>query len=274
MLTVFIQPAAAYEDDEVVGTISSLIRGNAGLGSEISETALGDVAADALRSVSQCDIAIVNGGELLSNLQVGDRTWLEILAIFEENKTVGIAQITAAQLWEILEYGVSFASLGENQKIDAESSAFKGFPQVSGVEFKYDLSAPAGERIQYILVHDTPVDREDGETRFSLCATVFMLKGGYGYPVIDCESMEIGLADALAAYMSVDAVGPPSKVPQRIYTIGNRDDPLVSRPMAFVIGLLGCIIGSWFYKLRTQTKTKEEKEEKKQINTMHTETEQ
>lgn len=238
-----VPTASAREAADVIGTVDSVIRYSEEPGSEYIETPLGDAAADALRYVSGADVAIVNGGELVSNLQPGICTWADVLAVFEENKQIGIANITPAQLWKILEHGVSYLVLGGDEKTSTEVSGFKGFPQISGIIFKYDISAPSGERIQYILWNDEPLEQDDDLTNITICATIQMLEGGYDYPKVEYESLDMGLADALAQYISANGtIYVPEDVSERHSTIGTYDKPLISRAVVFIVALCGCII--------------------------------
>lgn len=245
--------ALAYEGTDEIGVVDTLIRYSEEPGSEYIETPLGDVTADALRSVSGADVAIVNGGELFSNLQAGPCTWDEVNAVFRENREIGVAEITPAYLWKILEHGVSYLTLGSDEKTDLEVSAFQGFPQISGITFKYDISALPGERIQYVLVNDEPVARDDSTTKITLCATVFMLEGGYGYPTAEYESLGLGLADALAQYIrEAGTLCMPDDVSQRHDTIGSYDKPLISRGTVFLIAFVGCVIAYSVSKMKSK----------------------
>lgn len=250
-------PALAAEDDAIVGTVDTLIRENTGYGSAIEETDLGDVTADALAAASGADVAIVNGGELRCNLQPGQRTWGDVASIFEENRTLAVADITAAQLWSILEYGVSYSVLGEDEKIDTERSAFAGFPQVSGLWFRYDLSAPAGERLMQVELADGRVlTRDDDQTQITLCATAYMLSGGYGYEGVAHERLDLGLADALAKYIGSAAVTPPFG--NRIRTVGSYDKPLISRTTIFLVAFAACVIAFCVHKIKGRMKVENE----------------
>lgn len=217
---------------------------------------MGDVTADALRVASGADVAIVNGGELRANLQAGQRSWADVQAVFAENKTLAIADITAAQLWEILEHGISYIVLGEDEKTDAAASAFEGFPQISGLMFQCDLANTAGIRVMSVTLSDgRALARNDQETRITLCATEYMLSGGYGYESVSCERLEIGLADALAQYISGGIAQPDSS---RIRMIGSYDTPLISRVNVLLIALVCCVIAFCFNKVRGAGKKENE----------------
>lgn len=247
-------PVLAVQNSEIVGTVDTLIRENTGYGSAIEETALGDITADALVAVSGADIAIVNGGELLRNLQAGQRTRSDIEAIFKENRTLAVADVTAVQLWSILEHGVSHAVLNEYVKIDTDKSAFQGFPQVSGLWFQYDLSAPVGERVMYVELADgRALLPDDEETHITLCATEFMLSGGYGYENVEYESLDLGLVDALAEYIGSVTIAEPSGN-KRIRTIGSHDEPLISRTTIFLVAFAACMIAFCVHGIKDRLK--------------------
>lgn len=237
----FLTSALGYAEDDVICSVDSLIRGNASQGATLGETALGDITADALLAAGCADVAIVNGGELKSNIVAGACKWSDVLSVFRENKSIAVAEITSAQLWDMLEYGVGFTTLGADEKIDTEVSAFEGFPQVAGITFEYDSSAPVGERIRYILVGDTEAVKGDSQTTFTLCATEFMLSGGYGYDAHEYVSLNMGLANALAEYLKLGEYTATITEADRIITIGNKDEPLIPRGVVLIIGLIGCI---------------------------------
>lgn len=247
---VVMTPAMAYEDNDVVCNVNSLIKGNVSQGANTTETALGDIAADALLNAGDADVAIVNGGELKSNIFAGTCKWSDILGVFEENKNIAVAEVTSAQLWNLLEHGIGFTVLGADQKTDSEASAFAGFPQVAGIEFEYDPTAPVGERIKYILVGGTEVKKGDTETTFTLCATEFMLSGGYGYDSYEYASLNMGLADALAEYLKSETLSATTIASERITTLGSNDEPLIPRGVVFIIGLFGCMCCFLFNKAK------------------------
>lgn len=252
LTSIVLTPALAYEQDDVVCDIASLVKGNVSQGADVRETALGDVASDALLHASGADIAIVNGGELKSNLLAGACKWSDILSVFQENKNIAVAEVTSAQLWNLLEYGIGFTVLGADEKTDSKASAFAGFPQVAGIAFEYDTTAPVGERIKYILVGDAKVEakKDDMETTFTLCATEFMLSGGYGYDSYEYESLDAGLADALAEYLKLETLNAATIAANRITTLGSKDQPLIPRGVVFLIGLFGCMCCFCFSKVK------------------------
>ena len=155
------------------------------------ETELGDYAADAYRGISNADIAIVNAGTFRAGIPKGTITRGDTIAVFPFGNMVRKIQVTGAQVKESLEHGVS--------KYPADVGIF---PQVSGISFTLDSSAPAGNRIANIEVNDKPLDLTQ---KYSLAVTNFMHMGGDGYSMLVNAPIlgEYGLADeVLAAWIS------------------------------------------------------------------------
>ena len=130
------------------------------------ETELGDYAADAYRGISNADIAMVNAGTLRAGIPKGTITRGDTIAVFPFGNMVRKIQVTGAQVKESLEHGVS--------QYPADVGIF---PQVSGISFTLDSSAPAGNRIANIEVNDKPLDLTQ---KYSLAVTNFMhMDGGW-----------------------------------------------------------------------------------------------
>lgn len=237
----FAVPSLAYEDGDTVTTLSSLINGKASQGSVYSETALGDIASSALLYVSGADAAIVCGGDLHAVLAAGDVTWADILAVFPDNKKVATCKVTSAQLFAMLEHGIGYVVIGEDEKTDKEASAFDGFPQVAGITMEYDVSAEPGKRIKYAYIGDRAVAKYDHQTVFTICATEEMLSGGFGYDAYDYEPMEEGLADCLARFLKEGEYTASTVSSRRMVTLGTVDTPLIPRGVLFMVGLFICL---------------------------------
>lgn len=176
--------------DKVIGKSSRKLQYNR---EEIrtSETELGDYAADAYRGVSDADIAIVNAGTFRADIPKGTITRKDTIAVFPFGNNVHKIQVTGAQVKEALEHGVS--------KYPADVGIF---PQVSGISFTLDSSAPAGSRVVNLEVNGKPIDLTQ---KYSLAVTNFMHTGGDGYSMLVNAPIlgEYGLADdVLAAWIS------------------------------------------------------------------------
>ena len=104
------------------------------------ESPIGALVTDAFRAGTGADVALLNAGAMrlddvipagpVSNHQ------LESIFLFADETRVVTFPLTGRRLGEVLEHGVSDASLGKG-----------GFLQVSGVEFTFDRSRPSGDRL-------------------------------------------------------------------------------------------------------------------------------
>jgi len=136
------------------------------------ETNVGNFVSDAFRKTAAADVALMNGGSVRADelIAPGRLTVRDVLSILPfKNKLVKI-QITGATLRAALEHGVSRAAE------DAEPGAF---PQVSGIQFSFNASRPAGQRIVDLKVNGQPLDPN---RNYTLATTTFVgLDGGDGY---------------------------------------------------------------------------------------------
>lgn len=111
------------------------------------ECALGNFGADAIRAYTGADIALFASGDLGITLPAGDVTPERIADSFPSDSPLVVTEVTAEELRQILEDSLSHITLGPDERIDADASAWEGFFCVSGFTYSYDASAPAGERI-------------------------------------------------------------------------------------------------------------------------------
>ncbi len=224
---------AAEEEDEVpIGTVETLLTATNGNGNLVGEMDLCDTVADAARAACGTDIAVVNGGDVIRNLDGGEVTRQDLVDLFLEDRELGTAEISGEDLLELLEYGVSYYVMDmSTETVDTEESLFDGFPQISGFTFTVDPTAPVGERIYSLKTSDGTEITAD--TRLTLTATVFMLEGGYGYPVLDYQSTDISLSEALEQHFDDGVLMSPET--DRIRRLGVGETFSFSRPMILVI---------------------------------------
>jgi len=130
-----------------------------------SEVPIGNLIADAKRWAMDADLAIVNSGGIRYHIHAGDVTKGDIITVLAFFNYAVVVEITAAQLWEAMEIGVS--ALGHGR-----------FPQVSGFSYVFDSNADAGNRITSITVNGTNLNRNDTTTTFSLVINDFTAVGG------------------------------------------------------------------------------------------------
>jgi 2',3'-cyclic-nucleotide 2'-phosphodiesterase (5'-nucleotidase family) len=145
------------------------------------ESVLGDLVTDAARAGTGADVALINAGAMrlddiirpgpVSNYQV------ESIFLFADETRMVTFPLTGARLREVLEHGVSGASLGKG-----------GFLQISGISFTFDPGKPSGSRI----VGD--IQRRGGSAigpQDSVSVTLAAYpacQGGDGYSVPEAQS--------------------------------------------------------------------------------------
>jgi C-terminal peptidase prc len=114
-----------------------------------SEAVAGNLVTDAMRAASGADIALENGGgvrDTLGILPAGDLTRSQIISVLPFGNVLQMAEVSGETVKAVLENGVA---------LYPEASG--GFPQVSGVDFAFDPSAPVGERVLYVNVGGEPL---------------------------------------------------------------------------------------------------------------------
>ncbi len=183
------------------------------------ESLVGDVTADSMRtkySSIGTQFAITNSGGLRADLTCPTTdnpndfcpaytpppypiTRGQVLTVLPFGNVVVTLTVNGAELKQMLENGVS-----RMPAVDGR------FPQVSGLCFTYNISAPAGSRIVSAVRADpagnctaTPVDLTAASS-YKIAENDFMAKGGDGYPDFSArmttqDVMDQVLADYVAA---------------------------------------------------------------------------
>ena len=151
------------------------------------ETNLGDFCADAIRAQTGADVAVMNAGGIRANIEEGDITYGDILALYPYSNDLCVIEATGQTILDALEWGAS------------DTPEEKGaFLQVSGLSYTIDTSIPSGcetdDSGQCISisgkrrVSDVQVGGEDidPEATYLLAGTNFtLLKHGDGYLCFD-----------------------------------------------------------------------------------------
>jgi len=159
------------ELDKVVGRSTVVLDGRSAE-NRTHETNIGNLVADSYRRATTADVALVNGGSIRVDelINPGRLTMRDVLSILPFKAKLVKLQVTGAVLREALEHGVS--RIGNNNQPG-------GFPQVSGIQFSYDASHPAGQRLVDLKVNGQAVSPE---RKYSLVTTTFIaVDGGDGY---------------------------------------------------------------------------------------------
>ncbi len=118
------------------------------------------------------------------------------------NNGLTLLTVTAEELLAIIEYGVS-----DSAEDDAVTPG--QFPQVAGIEFSFDVTAAAGDRVQSLVVLDEEGNDADvivqnselvgeGDRTFRLVTLNFLAGGGDGYPFPTRDVVELTQPDDAA----------------------------------------------------------------------------
>ena len=260
---------------EVVGQNETLLTAMNGPGARGEECTLGDAAADALRDYAGTDIAVLPGGVFAFNLLGGDVTEEDVRLIFPEDDALGAAEITGAQLWDMLERSVSAVTVGENDRVDWDSSLSDGFLQVSGFSFRFDASDPPGARVAEVTLDDgREISVGDSETVLTAASTAALLAGGCGYDAVDYSPLELTLPEAFIRYIAGQNGALVRPELSRIGMFGTADSAFLNGVGSSAVLFLACagaiaLIGALTFgrspawkalKNRVMPETEEEKE--------------
>ncbi|MBN2369172.1 MAG: 5'-nucleotidase C-terminal domain-containing protein [Vicinamibacteria bacterium] len=128
------------------------------------ETNLGDLVADVMRKASGAEIAIMNSGGIRSGILAGVVTVGAVYDALPFDTHIISVSLFGREVREALEVGVSRVEESDG-----------GFPQVSGLTFTLDRSAPAGRRVLDITVGGAPLDED---RQYVVATNDFLAAGG------------------------------------------------------------------------------------------------
>lgn len=129
-----------------------------------AETNIGNFCADAFRDQSGADIALVNGGAIRKNIEMGEVTVGDIMNIHPYGNMLCMMEVSGQQILDALEWGA---------RVNPEENG--GFMQPSGLSYEIDVDIPSpcieddkkmfvrteGERrVKNVMVGDEPLDPE------------------------------------------------------------------------------------------------------------------
>jgi 5'-nucleotidase / UDP-sugar diphosphatase len=136
--------------------------------SEVAETIVGDIVADAMRDALVADVALINAGSIGTEVlpeKINEET-LEVMVPYPSDIVV-LVKLSGADIFKALEKSVS--SLPRRNS---------GFLQVSGLTFSCDLNKKTGIRISNVRVNG---EQLDPKTVYKVALTDFLSSGGSGY---------------------------------------------------------------------------------------------
>jgi len=189
----------------------------------LCESLVGNVVTDAMRTAYGTDFAVTNSGGLRADLTCPTTdnpddfcpaytpppfpiTRGQVLGVLPFGNVVVTLTVNGAELKTMLENGVSLMPAAQGR-----------FPQVSGLCFTYDISAPAGSRVTGAVRQAAdgsctgpPVDLTAGAS-YTIAENDFMITGGDGYPNFSSRATTREIMDQVAAdYVAANTPISPS----------------------------------------------------------------
>ena len=134
------------------------------------EAAIGNLIADAIRSSTGADAAVINGGSIRANKSYPPGSTLKRSDLFAEmpfNNHVGMVEVSGRNLKAAIENGLR-----------ALPGAAGRFPQVSGLVIEADTRQPVGQRVLSIKIAGEPLQ---DEKNYKVATNDFLARGGDGY---------------------------------------------------------------------------------------------
>ena len=159
------------------------------------EAAIGNLFADAMRSMTGADVAFTNGGGIRGGRIYEPGTALtrrDILTELPFGDYTVVLQVTGHDVVAALENGLGMIEVGAGR-----------FPHLSGLSVVYDPGRPAGERVLDVRRDDAPLDLD---ATYSLAVNDYNAGGGDGYDFADKPRLIDEYAGQLMATQVIDYV--------------------------------------------------------------------
>ena len=159
------------------------------------EAAIGNLFADAMRSMTGADVAFTNGGGIRGGRIYEPGTALtrrDILTELPFGDYTVVLQVTGHDVIAALENGLGMIEVGAGR-----------FPHLSGLSVVYDPGRPAGERVLDVRRDDAPLDLD---ATYSLAVNDYNAGGGDGYDFADKARLIDEYAGQLMATQVIDYV--------------------------------------------------------------------
>ena len=165
--------------DVVVASIGYSLSSAREPGVRTQEMPLGNLVADAIKAGTGAKLALTNGGGLRADINEGDITVRDVIAVLPFGNYGVTKYVTPVQLKSLLENGVNSAP-----------AAVGKFPQIAGFSFAYNPALPAGSRVTEITIDGKAVDLTDTVTKYLLATNDFMAVGGDEYTALESIKTE------------------------------------------------------------------------------------
>ena len=168
------------------------------------ETGIANLIADAMRTATGADVALINGGGIRADKVYPPGTILTRRDLRSElpfgDKTV-VLEVAGADLRAALEHGVTEVAKGAGR-----------FAHVSGLAYRFDASKPVGRRIAGVTVGGAPLDPA---RTYRLATFGFLGRGGDGYAmfagaprIVDANAGALAVAQVIEAIAAAGEVAP------------------------------------------------------------------
>jgi 5'-nucleotidase len=129
------------------------------------ESALGDLVVDGERAAMKTDVGFELSSVILADLSAGNITWSDLYAVQAVGGSILSMKLTGTQI---------LAALEEQW----QEPTPPGNLLVSGIEYTYNLSKPAGSRVIKVNIHGVPLNPNK---TYSVSTDSFLLSGRSGY---------------------------------------------------------------------------------------------
>ena len=143
----------------------------------MAETNIGDLVADAFRTVMKTDIGLQNGGGIRNSIAKGAITYGRVLDALPFGNLLISLEATGQQIVDMLQKCATY---------DVEDGSF---PQVSGLQFKIHQTAN-GRSVSDVAVLDAAAGQYqpiDLSRRYSIATTEYTVKGGFYDTLKSCR---------------------------------------------------------------------------------------
>jgi len=181
------QYRSAYpEIREVVGTTAARLNRR-----YIEESDIGNLFADALRTVAETDVAFIHAGSLRKDLPAGDVRVVDLLDAYPFVDDVIVKTMSGEQIRRALEQSLTLD---------------RGLMQLSGLRTTYDLTLPTGNRLLSVEYDGTALA---DDARLSVAAPGFLAEGGDLYTVfaeVNAVRNAGKVTDVVADYLETEEV--------------------------------------------------------------------
>ena len=188
------QNAVAPVEDRTIGVAALNITRDE---NSAGESAMGDLVADGERAAMKTDVGFDTSGDIFADLSRGNISWNDLYAVQPAAGTVMSMTLSGAQIRQALEQQWQ-APLPPDNLV------------VSGLDYTWNASQPAGSRVTAVTVHGVPLDPG---TNYTVSTVGFLAMGGDGYTTFEeGQNMTYGPGDVDALVSYVGSLPQPVNV--------------------------------------------------------------